>query len=124
MQDVYYPPDALLNTNFDLFVDNIKPERTDEDLLFQIMLDCGIDLTLPIEQKTIQGNTVFFVDHTALAACFDNKGGIDDAFVKALAAYKPQRVVFRDAGFRDSAAKINAEQIFKLLSPATDVNSI
>jgi len=59
-----------------------------------------------------------------LAACFDNSGGIDDAFIRELAAHKPQRAVFRDAGFRDSAARINAGQIFKLLSPATDVKSI
>jgi adenine-specific DNA-methyltransferase len=59
-----------------------------------------------------------------LAACFDAHGGIDETFVKKLATHKPLRVVFRDAGFKDSAVKINVEQIFKLLSPATDVKSI
>jgi len=124
MADVYYTPDELLNTEPDLFADNIKPDRTQEDLLFQVMLDWGIDLTLPIEKKHIQGKDVLFVDGNALAACFDANGGIDDAFVKELASRKPQRAVFRDAGFRDSAAKINVQQIFKLLSPATDVKSI
>ncbi|MNF15844.1 hypothetical protein D3C80_2186220 [compost metagenome] len=60
----------------------------------------------------------------ALAACFDANGGIDEALVKALAQRQPLRVVFRDAGFKNSAVKINVEQIFKLLSPATDVKCI
>jgi len=124
MADVYYTPDALDKSDLDLFVDNIKPDRTDEDLLFQVMLDWGVDLALPIEKKIIQNKTVFFVDGDALAACFDAEGGIDEAFVKELATHKPLRVVFRDAGFKDSAVKINVEQIFKLLSPATDVKSI
>ena len=129
MADVYYSPDALDKANLDLFVDNIKPDRTAEDLLFQVMLDWGVDLALPIEKKVVQGKEVFFVDasldgNPALAACFDAHGGIDEAFVKELATYKPLRVVFRDAGFKDSAVKINVEQIFKLLSPSTEVKSI
>ena len=124
MADVYYAPDALDKANLDLFVDNIKPDRTAEDLLFQVMLDWGVDLALPIEKKAIQGKDVFFVDGNALAACFDAHGGVDEAFVKELATHKPLRVVFRDAGFKDSAVKINVEQIFKLLSPSTEVKSI
>jgi adenine-specific DNA-methyltransferase len=124
MADVYYAPDALDKANLDLFVDNIKPDRSAEDLLFQVLLDWGVDLALPIEKKAIQGKEVFFVDGNALAACFDNAGGIDEPFVKELAAHEPLRVVFRDAGFKDSAVKINVEQIFKLLSPATEVKSI
>jgi len=124
MADVYYTPDVLDKANLDLFVDNIKPDRTAEDLLFQVMLDWGVDLALPIEKKVIQGKDVFFVDGDALAACFDAHGGIDEAFVKELATYKPLRAVFRDAGFKDSAVKINVEQIFKLLSPSTEVKSI
>lgn len=124
MADVYYAPDALDKTSLDLFIDNIKPDRTAEDLLFQVMLDWGVDLALPIETKTIQGKDVFFVDGNALAACFDAHGGVDETFVKELATHKPLRVVFRDAGFKDSAVKINVEQIFKLLSPSTEVKSI
>ncbi|SJN14057.1 Type III restriction-modification system methylation subunit [Halomonas citrativorans] len=124
MANVYYAPDALDKSNLDLFVDNIKPDRTPEDLLFQVMLDWDVDLALPIEKKTIQGKTVYFVDDNALAACFDAHGGIDEAFVKELATHQPLRVVFRDAGFKDSAVKINVEQIFKLLSPGTEVKSI
>ena len=124
MADVYYAPDALDKTKFELFVDNIKPDRTPEDLLFQVMLDWGIDLALPITKQAIQGNDVFFVDGNALAACFDASGSIDEAFVKELAKQQPLRVVFRDAGYKDSAVKINVEQVFKLLSPATEVKCI
>ncbi len=124
MADVYYTPDTLDKSNLDMFVDNIKPDRTAEDLLFQVMLDWGVDLALPIEKKTIQGKDVFFVDNNALAACFDAHSGIDEAFVKELARHQPLRVVFRDAGFKDNAVKINVEQIFKLLSSGTEVKSI
>jgi adenine-specific DNA-methyltransferase len=124
MADIYYTPDALDKANLDLFVDNIKPDRTPEDLLFQVMLDWGVDLALPIARESIQGKEVFFVDDNALAACFDAHSGIDEAFVKELAKRQPLRAVFRDAGFKNSAVKINVEQIFKLLSPATEVKSI
>lgn len=122
--DVFYSPDALDKANLDLFVDNIKPDRIPEDLLFQVMLDWGVDLALPIAKQTIQGKDVFFVDGNALVACFDGHGGIDEGFVKELAMHQPLRVVFRDAGFKDSAVKINVEQIFKSLSPSTEVKCI
>jgi adenine-specific DNA-methyltransferase len=122
--EVYYAPDALDKPKLDLFVDNIKPDRAPEDLLFQVMLDWGVDLALPIAQRAIQGKDVFFVDGNALAACFDAHGGVDEPFVKELAKEQPLRVVFRDAGFKDSAVKINVEQIFKLLSPVTEVKCI
>jgi len=124
MADVYYAPDALDKAKFDLFVDNIKPDRTPEDLLFQVMLDWGVNLALPITKQSIQGKEVFFVDGNALAACFDASGSIDESFVKELAKQQPLRVVFRDAGYKNSAVKINVEQIFKLLSPATEVKCI
>lgn len=124
MADVYYAPDALDKGQIDLLVDNIKPDRAAEDLLFQVMLDWGVDLALPITRQTIQGKEVFFVDGNALAACFDASGKVDGDFVKELAKQQPLRVVFRDAGFKDSAVKINVEQIFKSLSPATEVKTI
>ena len=124
MADVFYAPDAVNQGALEGFTDNIKPDRTAEDLLFQVMLDWGVDLALPITRQTIQGREVLFVDSNALAACFDAGGRIDEAFVKELATHKPLRAVFRDAGFADSAAKINVEQIFKLLSPATEVKCL
>ena len=124
MSDVYYTPDAMSKENLGLFVDNIKPGRTPDDLLFQVMLDWGVDLALPIAKQAIQGKDVFLVDGNALAACFDGHGGVDEDFVKELAKVQPLRAVFRDAGFKDSSVKINVEQIFKLLSPATEVKCI
>jgi adenine-specific DNA-methyltransferase len=124
MADIFYSPDAVEKGNLDMFVDNIKPDRTPEDLLFQVMLDWGVDLALPIAKQAIQGKDVFLVDGNALAACFDAHGGVDEAFVKELAKVQPLRAVFRDAGFKDSSVKINVEQIFKLLSPATEVKCI
>ena len=124
MADVYYAPDQQEIKQIELLVDNIKPDRTPEDLLFQVMLDWGVDLALHIAKQTIQGKDVFLVDGNALAACFDAHGRIDEDFVKELAKVQPLRVVFRDAGFKDSSVKINVEQIFKLLSPATEVKCI
>lgn len=124
MADVYYAPDALDKANLDMFVDNIKRDRTPEDLLFQVMLDWGVDLALPIARQTIQNKEVFFVDDNALAACFDANGGVDEDLVKELAKHEPLRVVFRDASFKNSAVKINVEQIFKSLSPSTEVKCI
>jgi adenine-specific DNA-methyltransferase len=124
MADVHYSPDALGQAHIDSLIDNIKPDRTAEDLLFQVMLDWGVDLALPIARQDIQGKEVFLVDSNALVACFDDHGGVDDSFVKELAQLEPLRVVFRDAGFKDSAMKINVEQIFKLLSPSTEVKCL
>ena len=102
--------------------DNVKPDRSPEDLLFQVLLDWGVELTLPIRKESIQGKTVFFVDENALVACFDR--GIDEALVKELTACQPLRVVFRDNGFVSDAVKINVEQIFRQLSPTTEVRCL
>ena len=122
LKDVYYNPDAITQDLLSDQVDNIREDRTAEDLLFQVLLDWGVDLALPISQQSIAGKTVFFVDGNALAACFDT--GIDEDFVKQLAAHKPLRVVFRDAGFASDSVKINVEQVFKLLSPATEIKTL
>ena len=122
MKDVYYTPDAVKQGDLLAQVDNIREDRTPEDLLFQVLLDWGVDLALPITQETIAGKQVFFVDGNALAACFET--GINEEFVKALAARHPLRAVFRDAGFGSDSVKINIEQIFKLISPTTEVKSI
>jgi adenine-specific DNA-methyltransferase len=122
MNEVYYTPDAVTQEALPGLVDNIRADRSAEDLLFQVLLDWGVDLALPISQQTIAGKTVFFVDGNALAACFET--GIDEDFVKQLAAHKPLRVVFRDAGFVSDSVKINVEQVFKLLSPATEIKTL
>jgi adenine-specific DNA-methyltransferase len=122
MKDVYYTPDAVQQIHLFDQIDNIREDRTAEDLLFQVLLDWGVDLTLPITQETITGKTVLFVDDNALAACFDVD--INEAFVKELATRHPLRVVFRDAGFASDSVKINIEQIFKLLSPSTEIKTL
>lgn len=122
MKNVYYTPDAVSQDLLSDQIDNIREGRTPEDLLFQVLLDWGVDLALPISQQNIAGKTVFFVDSNALAACFDT--GIDEEFVKQLASHKPMRMVFRDAGFASDSVKINVEQVFKLLSPATEIKTL
>ena len=122
MKDVYYRPDELKQSDLLDMVDNLKEGRTAEDLLFQVLVDWGVDLTLPIRRETVQGKTVFFVDDNALVACFDR--GITEDLVKELAGHEPLRVVFRDNGFVSDAVKINVEQIFRQLSPTSDVKSI
>jgi adenine-specific DNA-methyltransferase len=122
MQDVYYRPDQIDQRDLLAAVDNVKPDRSAEDLLFQVLVDWGVDLTLPIQRETVQGKTVFFVDGNALVACFET--GVTEELVKELAGREPLRVVFRDNGFVSDAVKINVEQIFRLLSPGTDVKSI
>ena len=124
MADVYYTPDAIEQGQLKIFTDNIKSDRKPEDLLFQVLLDWGVDLSLPIRKESIQGKTVFFVNEPPydLVACFDT--GVNEDLVKELARFEPLRVVFRDTGFVSDAVKINVEQIFKQLSPGTEVRSI
>jgi adenine-specific DNA-methyltransferase len=124
MTEVYYNPDAFSQDLLSDQTDNVKADRTPDDLLFQVLLDWGVDLSLPIQKEAIHGKNVYFVDQNALAACFDSKGGVDEEFVKELAKKQPLRVVFRDAGFESDSVKINVEQIFKLVSPSTEVKCI
>ena len=125
MADVYYAPSEVSQENLLGAVDSIKPGRDDpEDLLFQVLVDWGVDLTLPIRKEKIQGKTVFFVNDEPfdLIACFDTE--ITEGLVKELAKFAPMRVVFRDNGFVSDAVKINVDQVFRQLSPATEVKSI
>ncbi|MBP8884835.1 MAG: site-specific DNA-methyltransferase [Pseudomonas sp.] len=122
MKDVYYRPDQLSQADLFESVDNVKPDRTPEDLLFQVLIDWGVDLSLPIRRETLLGKTVFFVDGNALVACFEQ--GISEELVKELAKAEPLRVVFRDNGFASDALKINVEQIFRQLSPSTEIRTL
>lgn len=122
MKDVYYRPDELQQSDLLDMVDNVKEGRTAEDLLFQVLVDWGVDLTLPIRRETVHGKTVFFVDDNALVACFD--AGVEEDLVKELAGHEPLRVVFRDNGFVSDAVKVNVEQIFRQRSPTTEVKAV
>lgn len=122
MQDVYYRPQDYQQASLDLFADNVKPDRTADDLLAQIMLDWGLPLSLKIEQAEVAGKNVFKVAGDSLYACFDKE--IDEAFAKAIAKEKPLRIVFRDNGFKDDTAKTNVKQLLKQLSPETEMKVI
>jgi adenine-specific DNA-methyltransferase len=122
MLDVYYKPQDYKQENLDLFADNVKPDRTSDDLLAQIMLDWGLPLSLKIEQAKVAGKQVYKVANNSLYACFDK--GIDEAFAKEIAKDQPLRIVFRDSGFKDDTAKTNVKQLLKQLSPETEMKVI
>lgn len=122
MQDIYYKPQDYNQGNLDLFADNVKPDRTADDLLAQVMLDWGLPLSSKIEQTILNDKQLFKVSEDSLYACFDK--GIDEDFAKAIAKDAPLRIVFRDNGFKDDTAKTNVKQLLKQLSPETEMKVI
>lgn len=122
MKDIFYHPTQLTQLQLTAFESNIKEDRTPEDLLTQVILDLGLELSLPIEKKEILGNNVFIVQENALVACFDDS--IDFGIVDKIADIKPLKVVFKDASFKDDKDRINVEERFKRLSPETIVSVI
>lgn len=120
--DVLRKPDALGQEDLGLYAESVKPDRTGEDLLFQVLLDWGLELTMPIAVESIEERDVFVVEDGALVACFDNE--LTPALVREIAGRHPLRAVFRDAGFATDSDRINAEQVFAEVSPATDVKAI
>ena len=122
MTENFYSPNDLKQTSLNLFVENIKSDRNDEDLLFQVLLDWGLDLAIPIKKESIAGKSVFLLSENSLAACFDLH--LTEELIIKLADLKPLRAVFRDDGFESDALKINAEQIFRQLSPHTEIKTI
>ncbi len=117
MKDVYYNPTEFEPSMFDNLVDNIKEDRTPEDLLFQIMLDLGILLSSKIEETTIAGKKVYSVADGFLIACFDEK--LTTETITAIAKQQPYYFVMRDNGFADDSVATNFEQIFAAFSPDT-----
>lgn len=122
MTEVFYRPDEVKQDELFGQVDSVKPDRTAEDLLFQVLIDWGVELTLPINRETLHGKTVYSVDGDALIACFES--GVTDDLVKDIAARSPLRAVFRDTSFARDADRINAEQLFRQLSPGTELKAI
>lgn len=123
MKDVYYNPDEIRQDNLFDMVSNIKEDRTDLDLLFQVLLDSGVELTLPIEEKQIADKKVYFVDGNVLVACFEDS--LTEEFVTELAKCDDLlKVVFRDSSFGSDDSRINVEQIFKQYSPDTQIRVI
>ncbi|BCD67604.1 DNA methyltransferase [Nitratiruptor sp. YY09-18] len=100
-------------------IENIKLDRTELDLLFEVILNLRLELTLEIEQKEILGKKVYFIESNSLIACFDEN--IDENLAKELVSYQPLKVVLKDSSFKSDSDKINFEQIFKEQSPETDI---
>lgn len=117
MNDVYYNPAQMQQQSLFASTDNIKEDRTPEDLLFQVMLDLGVLLSSKIEEKSIAGKKVFNVAEGFLIACFDND--VTDEVVKAVAQEKPYYAVFRDSSMVNDSVATNFEQIFATYSPET-----
>lgn len=117
MKEVYYNPAELEISLLTDLTDNIKEDRTAEDLLFQVMLDLGIMLSAKVEQTTLDGKTVFNVNGNHLIACFDKE--ITDETIKAIAKQEPYYFVMRDDGFANDSVATNFEQIFATYSPDT-----
>ncbi|GAB3732266.1 site-specific DNA-methyltransferase [Spirosoma lituiforme] len=122
MQDVYYRPQDYNQDQLEIFADNIKSDRSADDLLAQVMLDWGLPLSYKIDQFEIAGKQVFQVAKNSLMACFDDN--IDETFAKQVAVYKPIRIVCRDKGFKNDTAKENVRQLLKQLSPETEMRVI
>ncbi len=117
MEDVYYRPADYNQGQMQLFADNIKPDRTPEDLLFQVMLDLGILLSSDIEETEVAGKKVFSVAGGYLIACFDSD--VTEETVTEIAMCKPFYAVFRDSGMANDSVMTNFEQIFETYSPKT-----
>lgn len=117
MENVYYTPEETRQQDMFSLVDNVKPDRTPEDLLFQVMLDLGVLLSSPIEGKEIAGKKVFNVADGFLLACFDHD--VTEETVKAIAQMKPYYAVFRDSSMANDSVATNFDQIFETYSPET-----
>lgn len=117
MKDVYYKPSDVKQGELDLFTDNIKEDRTPEDLLIQVMLDLGVLLSSKVEEEEIAGKKVFSVADGYLMACFDRD--VTDDVVTAIARKHPFYAVFRDSSFSSDSVAANFEQIFDTYSPQT-----
>ena len=115
MEDVYYTPQEF--TMQSLFNENVKADRTGEDLLFQVMLDLGIELSAKIESRQIAGKTVYFVDENYLAACFDQN--VNETAITEIAKLHPVYFIMRDASAANDNVIDNFEQIFRHYSPDT-----
>ena len=117
MQDIYYSPKDISQADLFSQVDNVKPDRTGEDLLFQVMLELGATLDSKIETTTVAGKTIYNVAEGYLVACFDPD--VTDDVVKAIAQMQPAYAVLRDTSMKDDSTATNFEQIFKTYTPDT-----
>lgn len=117
-KEVALPPSQYDQGQLEAFVDNIKGDRTDLDLLFDCMLRWGVELSLPLAKTTVDGCTIHNVNNGDLVACFD--GTVTEAVIDAIAQMQPVRVVFRDSSFTEAAQKMNLFELFKQKCDWTD----
>ncbi len=117
MEDIYYQPKDIVKSLLDMMIDNIKTDRTPEDLLFQVMLDLGVPLSSKIEKITIAKKEVFIVANGYLIACFDKN--ITEEIIKEIALKKPYYFIMRDSSMANDNVATNFEQIFAICSPDT-----
>jgi adenine-specific DNA-methyltransferase len=122
MEPVYYSPQEYSQDLLQHMESNIKPDRTDLDLLFGCLLEWGLPLSMPYRSEQVEGCTVHTYNDGDLIACFDEN--IPESVIREIAKRKPLRAVFRDSGFTTSPEKINMGEIFKLLAPDTRVKVI
>ena len=122
MKDLYYHPSETKQEDLWFFTSNIKENRTPEDLLTQVILNFGLTLDLPIEEKQIWNSKVFYVAWNSLLACFDDN--ILDETIEIIAKEQPIKLVFRDSCFKDDSQRINVENKVKRLSPETIIKVI
>ena len=115
MEDVYYTPQEFDMQN--MFAENVKSDRSNEDLLFQVMLDFGIELSAKVETRQMAGKSVLFVDENYLIACFDKD--MNESIITEIAKLKPVYFVMRDASAANDNVIDNFEQIFRHYSPDT-----
>lgn len=122
MNEVFYNPDKYNQNLLENLIENVKEDRTSLDLLFQVMLELGIELSAKIEEKVISGKQCFVVNNNDIVACFDS--GITDEVIKELAKVHSIYAVFKDYAFANDSSNINCEQIFKSISPSTTIKVI
>lgn len=122
MQEVYYNPAAMTQDLLSQTIDNVKSDRTPLDLLFQVMLDLGVELSAKIEEHIVSGKTYYTVDGNDIIACFDDN--IDNDVITTIAKQNPLYAVFKDKSFATDSVGINNEQLFKTYSPSTVVKVI
>ncbi|MDX6342012.1 MAG: adenine-specific DNA-methyltransferase [Trebonia sp.] len=122
MTDVHRVPDLLAQDDLACLTETVKPDRTTEDVLFEVLISCGVDLSVPIAVEKTDGREVSVVADGALIACLARD--LSPAVVRDIAQRAPSRAVFLDSGFATDADRINAERIFARVSPATEVRVI
>ena len=122
MKDVYYNPSEIDQRTLINYKDNIKEDRSDKDLLFQVLLELAIPISAKINEENVNNKTIYRVNEDFLIACFDED--IDLKIIKKIAEYNPLRIVFKDSSFKDDATKVNCDEYLKNKLPNTIVKVI